>query len=172
MTVMLFLLDLLNRTRRTSRGWRDSREAIVAVILVLMLLGTSGSVFAAPPGEDGSNFFERSIRPLLVERCYECHSTQAKKLKGGLNLEHREGWVKGGDRGAAIEPGKPDASLLIQAVRYEDEDLQMPPKGKLSGREIAVLTRWVAMGAPDPRAGTPRPSSAARFDAEKGRAFW
>ena len=172
MTVMLFLLDPQNHTRRTSRGWRDSREGIVAVIVVLLLLGTSGSVFAAPPGEDGSNFFERSIRPLLVERCYECHSTQAKKLKGGLNLEHREGWVKGGDRGAAIEPGKPEASLLIQAVRYQDEDLQMPPKGKLSEREIAVLTQWVAMGAPDPRDGATRPIARPRIDVEHGRAFW
>ena len=87
-------------------------------------------MFAAPPGEDGSKFFERSIRPLLVERCYECHSTQAKKTRGGLNLDSRDGWVKGGDRGPAIEPGKPDESLLIQAVRYEDEDLQDAPQGQ------------------------------------------
>jgi hypothetical protein len=140
--------------------------------VVSLLSGASGRAFASPPGEDGGAFFERHIRPLLVDRCYECHSKQAQKLRGGLDLEHRDGWRKGGDRGPSIEPGNPDASLLIQAVRYEDEDLQMPPKGKLSDGEIALLTRWVAMGAPDPRHGEARPPAAARIDIERGRTFW
>ena len=109
---------------------------------------------------------------MLVERCDECHSEQSKKIKGGLRLDHKDGWQKGGDRGPAIEPGKPQSSLLIQAVRYEDEDLKMPPKGKLTEREIALLTQWVSMGAPDPRTA-PAGSPARRpMDVEKGRAFW
>jgi hypothetical protein len=101
-----------------------------------------------------TEFFENKIRPVLVRECYKCHSQQSPKLKGGLSLESREGWVKGGDTGPAIVPGKPDESLLVQAVRYTNTDLQMPPKGhKLSDEQIADLENWVKMGAPDPRTG-------------------
>ena len=96
-------------------------------------------------------FFEQHVRPLLVEHCYSCHA--GKKRQGGLSIEHRVGWQAGGDRGPAAVPGRPDESLLLQAVRYEDDFLQMPPDGKLSGEEIAVLESWVRMGAPDPRNG-------------------
>ena len=96
-------------------------------------------------------FFEQHVRPLLVEHCYSCHA--GKKRRGGLSLEHRAGWQAGGDRGPAVVPGRPDESLLLQAVRYEDDFLQMPPDGKLSDEEIAVLESWVRMGAHDPRDG-------------------
>lgn len=114
-------------------------------------------VTLVPPGSasasTGIEFFEKHIRPLLVERCYECHSEQAGKSKGGLLLDTRAGWLVGGDSGPAIKPGKPDESLLIEAVRYHNQDMQMPPKGALSKAEIAALEKWVAIGAPDPRAG-------------------
>src|SRR5271156_4626465 len=71
----------------------------------------------AAADENGTEFFEKRIRPLLVERCYECHSAKAKKLKGGLRLDTREGLSAGGDSGAAIFPGNPDESLLIKSVR-------------------------------------------------------
>ena len=96
-------------------------------------------------------FFENSVRPLLVKHCYECHSQEAEKQKGGLLLDRKEGWVKGGDAGPALVPGTPAKSLLMHSVRYEDEDLQMPPKSKLSAEDIRVLEQWIAMGAPDPR---------------------
>ena len=102
--------------------------------------------------DDGMVFFESKVRPLLVKRCYECHG--GEKTKGGLALDTRAGWQKGGESGATIVPGKPEDSLLIKAVRYEDEDLAMPPKkkgGKLSDADIALLTEWVKIGAPDPR---------------------
>lgn len=99
----------------------------------------------------GVDFFEAKIRPLLVDHCYDCHSA-GKKIKGGLRLDFRAGWEKGGDSGPAIVAGKPDESLLIKAVRYTDEDLQMPPKKKkLAPEQIALLEQWVQMGAPDPR---------------------
>src|SRR3989454_5667605 len=102
----------------------------------------------------GFDFFERKIRPIFVERCYQCHSAQAEKLKGGLLLDTKEGVLKGGDTGPAIVPGNPEKSLLIKAVRYASEDLQMPPKNKkLSDEQIADLEEWVKMGAPDPRTG-------------------
>jgi len=105
----------------------------------------------------GDAFFELKIRPVLVEHCYECHSDQAKKIKGGLRLDARAGWVAGGDGGtAAIVPGKPEESLLIRAVQHLEDDLAMPPKKpKLPDAVIADLVTWVKMGAPDPRDGAP-----------------
>lgn len=101
-------------------------------------------------------FFESKIRPILANKCYNCHSKQGDKVRGGLLLDSREAILQGGYTGPALVPGKPDESLLIQAVRYKDEDLQMPPKGeKLSDQEIADLTEWVRRGAPDPRTAAP-----------------
>src|SRR4051812_10600627 len=76
------------------------------------------------------DFFEGKIRPILVDNCYPCHSQQAPKIKGGLLLDSRDTLLKGGDTGPAIVPGDPEKSLLIQAVRYSDENLRMPPKNK------------------------------------------
>jgi mono/diheme cytochrome c family protein len=121
-------------------------------------LAAGGVLLCAPlargqaPSQSGVEFFENKIRPILVSHCYKCHSSQAPKLKGGLSLEYRESILKGGDDGPALVPGNPDKSLLIKAVRYQDTDLQMPPKGnKLSDALIADLVAWVKMGAPDPR---------------------
>ena len=96
------------------------------------------------------DFFKLKVEPLLVERCYECHS-HGKKIKGGLALDSRSGWEKGGEGGPALVPGAPDKSRLIMAVQHTDKDLQMPPKKKLTDAEIAVLVEWVKRGAPDPR---------------------
>src|SRR5437016_1633674 len=82
------------------------------------------------PDPGGVEFFEKKIRPVLVENCYKCHSPEAEKVKGGFLLDTREHLLKGGETGPAIVPGQPDKSLLIKAVRYTDENLQMPPKGK------------------------------------------
>ena len=102
------------------------------------------------------DFFEKKIRPVLVENCYKCHSAQSEKVKGGLLLDTREGLLKGGETGPAIVPGDTEKSLLIKAVRYHDEKLQMPPKDKkLSAEQIANLEIWIKMGAPDPRIHRP-----------------
>ncbi len=95
-------------------------------------------------------FFENQVRPLLVENCYRCHS-HGEKIKGGLALDSKAGWMKGGDSGTAIVPGAPGESLLLTAVSYTDPDLEMPPKEKLPDDRIAVLREWIARGAPDPR---------------------
>jgi len=126
--------------------------------LVISAVAISGWILALSAAAEQltqaqTEYFENKIRPLLVDKCYKCHSSHAPKLKGGLSLENREGWVKGGDTGPAIVPGDPDASLLIKAVRYTDQDLQMPPKSQLSDDQIADLVNWVKMGAPDPRTG-------------------
>jgi mono/diheme cytochrome c family protein len=104
------------------------------------------------PSQGDVQFFENKIRPILANNCYKCHSSQAAKLKGGLSLEYRESILHGGDSGPALVPGDPERSLLIKAVRYQDPDLQMPPKDKkLADEQIADLVTWVKMGAPDPR---------------------
>jgi Protein of unknown function (DUF1553)/Protein of unknown function (DUF1549)/Planctomycete cytochrome C len=114
-------------------------------------------------------FFEKQVRPILVERCYQCHSSTAKATKGGLYLDSRGGWMKGGDSGPAIVPGSPDDSRLIAAIRYES--LEMPPQGKLPEFEILVLENWVRMGAPDPRTD-PTPGKPARPKLDAGRSHW
>ena len=107
----------------------------------------------AAPDTAGIAFFEQKIRPILVDNCYECHSAQAKKVKGGLYLDSQAGWQKGGDSGkAVIIPGKPDESFLLRTVLHLEEDMEMPPKKpKLSAALLADLTTWIKMGAPDPR---------------------
>ena len=119
----------------------------IALLLIATAL-TTGRFNVSRADDDA--FFEAQIRPLLIERCYKCHS--GKKTNGGLALDTRSGWQKGGENGPAIIPGKPDESLLIQAIKYES--LEMPPQdagGKLSAAEIAAVTKWVQSGAPDPR---------------------
>jgi hypothetical protein len=96
-------------------------------------------------------FFEAKVRPVLIDRCYKCHSREADKVRGGFLLDSREALLHGGDSGPAIVPGNPKESLLVTAIGYQDDDLQMPPKEKLSDQQIADLTEWVRRGAPDPR---------------------
>ena len=119
--------------------------------LVLWLVaGTSPMLCAAQSADSdakGVEFFESQIRPLLANMCYQCHSQESKKAKGGLLLDSREGLLNGGDSGPVIVRGDPDKSLLIKAVRYRDEDLRMPPDGKkLTGTQVADLEAWVKMG--------------------------
>jgi Protein of unknown function (DUF1549)/Protein of unknown function (DUF1553)/Planctomycete cytochrome C len=124
-------------------------------IISALLVGLAFPAQAAGLTTQQSEFFENKIRPVLVNSCYKCHSTQAEKIKGGLLLDSREGVLKGGDTGPAIVPGNAEKSLLIKAIHYEDQDLQMPPKGnKLPDEQIADLETWVKMGAPDPRVAT------------------
>ncbi len=88
------------------------------------------------------------MRPLLVASCQECHGAQ--KQQGGLRLDSREAVLAGGDSGPAIVPGKPEESLLIKAVHYDDANRQMPPKGQLRSEDVVALTTWVKLGAPWP----------------------
>ena len=140
-----------------------------SLIIVATLLVSSPFVFSADLTPSQTQFFENKIRPLLANNCYKCHSVEAEKVKGGLLLDSREGLLKGGESGPAIVPGNPDQSRLIKAIRYSDPDLQMPPKGKrLSDAEIADLTEWVRIGAPDPRIAAANQKSWAR----DGRDHW
>ncbi|HVW21160.1 MAG TPA: PSD1 and planctomycete cytochrome C domain-containing protein [Opitutaceae bacterium] len=146
-------------------------SAILAAAALAGTLRAAGPGPAAPLSAADAQFFEARIRPVLVERCYKCHSHDADRVKGGLMLDTQEGMLHGGDTGPAIEPGKPDDSLLIDAVRYTDDNLQMPPKGdKLSEQQISDLVEWIRRGAPDPRNGVAKGSSAAYGGV--GRQHW
>ncbi len=102
--------------------------------------------------DDGVDFFEAKVRPILAKRCESCHGPKVQE--SGLRLDARAGWERGGDQGAALVRGKPDESLLIKAIRREIDDLAMPPDRKLSSDEVATLVEWVRRGAPDPREAT------------------
>jgi hypothetical protein len=119
----------------------------------------------------GIEFFEAKIRPVLVERCYSCHSADAKALRGGLLLDTKQGVLSGGDSGPSIEPGKPDDSLLIQALKFES--FEMPPSGKLPAQVISDFEQWVRIGAPDPRVASAGAAVAKKgIDLDAGRKFW
>src|SRR5438309_1607678 len=90
---------------------------------------TLGKVTAAEPSPEDVEFFEQQVRPVLIQSCSKCHGEA--KQEGGLRLDSRAAAIKGGDSGAVIEPGKPEDSLLVEAIRYEG-DIKMPPKAKLT----------------------------------------
>ena len=146
-----------------------------AFSMVAVGVAISGGAAKAEDAE-GMEFFETRVRPLLAKRCFGCHSRQAEeagKLKAGLKLDDLAGMLKGGDTGPVLVPGDPEASAIIEAVRYKNDDLSMPPKGKLPDGEIAILTQWVARGAPwpgvDPETLAVTPESAESYDWEKFR---
>ncbi len=150
----------------------------------MLLIGVSLSISAvaiaddaadtpqAAPTADELQFFETHIRPVLVEHCYECHSREAAgngSLKGGLQLDTREGIRLGGESGPAVVPSSVEESLLVSALNYES--FEMPPAGKLEDDVIADFIKWIEMGAPDPRDGSVA-SVVGGIDIDAGREFW
>jgi hypothetical protein len=132
----------------------------------------SGRHDGLPPiSDDDLAFFEKRIRPLLVNKCYECHSVESEQPEGELLLDSRATIRRGGSKGPAVVPGDLDRSLLMEAVRYRNEELQMPPDGQLTDEEIADLERWIKMGAPDPRS-TPTKHAGRKIDIASAREFW
>ncbi len=143
------------------------RFAILLGLFVTLIAGPSAALIAGPTEASGDEFFEKSIRPLLVKRCIECHGPNAQQ--GGLRLDSRSGWVSGGKRGAAIQPGDSGKSLLIRAL-HGDGVPRMPPAGALGDREVATLTRWVRQGARDPR--TTASERIGGLTVEAARSWW
>ena len=162
------------------------RTCLGLLLLNLVLWVTPGRALAdepaAPPAEQAGppaaevEFFERKIRPLLAAKCLECHGINGDQkvvAKGGLRLDSRRGVLEGGDTGPAVTPGKPEESLLIEAVSYQTESLQMPPQGKLSEAERDLLSDWVRRGAvfPGRDEATASPHRT-QIDYAAGKKFW
>jgi hypothetical protein len=129
--------------------------------------------FAEQLSPDDIKFFEAKIRPVLIQRCYKCHSGQAvknNKLQAELLLDTRDGMLKGGESGPAIVPGDVESSLLVAAIRHDS--IKMPPDSKLDAAIIADFVKWIEMGAPDPRDGESAELIRDEVDIEAGRTFW
>ena len=141
----------------------------MARLAVLAAVAGCLAVATAEAAEDQLAFFEKRVRPILVNHCYGCHGPE--EASAGLRLDSRAGWQAGSENGPVLVVGKPDESRIIRAVRYADPDLQMPPPdegGQLTDRQIADLVYWITIGAPDPREGRP----ATVWDFETARAHW
>ncbi|WP_395739699.1 PSD1 and planctomycete cytochrome C domain-containing protein [Prosthecobacter sp.] len=124
-------------------------------------------------GDDAVAFFESKIRPALAKHCYECHSAESGKSKGGLMLDTKQGIRTGGDSGPAVVPGDAAKSLLLTAIKHADPDLEMPPKKPpLSKAVIADFEAWIKAGAADPRETAAKAAERPPVDVESGRKFW
>ncbi|NBV46535.1 MAG: DUF1549 domain-containing protein, partial [Planctomycetia bacterium] len=138
------------RSPSTSFPWQAAALLFAVALVVATATARSSEVIDAAAeavAGDGAEFFERTVRPLLAERCLECHG---EMQEGGLRLDSRSAVLAGGDSGPAVVPGDPAASLLVRAIHYTDPAYQMPPAGKLSGRELSVFEEWVRRGLPWP----------------------
>ena len=156
------------------QGVVSSRMKVSAPIALVFAL-QAGIASAAVTADDSQiAFFEKTIRPILIKRCYECHSVESGKSKGGLLIDSRDGLLKGGDNGPALVAGDPDKSRIIESVRYHNQDMQMPPKGALPSAEVKALEAWVKMGAPDPREAVAEAKHAAPrvIDIAEGSKHW
>jgi hypothetical protein len=140
---------------------------------LVLLLGAATPTHGGDADPAGLEFFEKKVRPVLAGYCFKCHSSRAAKVRGGLLLDSRAAILKGGDNGPALVPGQLDKSRLIEAVRYQNVELRMPPKGKLPPAAIAALETWVKQGAPWPREDGPRAVVKDNFDLQqRKRAHW
>jgi hypothetical protein len=143
------------------------------VFALAMLPASAADAVSRDTDRAGLELFERKIRPVLVENCYQCHSAKAVaagKLKGKLLLDSRAGIRRGGESGAVVIPGKADESLLLRALRHEG--LKMPPNVRLPEETITAFEKWIELGAPDPRDGKASAPLEGTIDLAAGRTFW
>lgn len=152
--------------RRAPRGGAVASAA--CIVFALSWADPARAEFSSP--EDGVRFFEEKIRPVLAEKCYSCHSADSEKLKGSLQVDHVSHLLAGGDTGPSLVPGKPDDSLLVEAIAYGNPDLRMPPKEKLAAAVVEDFRKWVAGGAPWPEEPVPQAGKSDVFDLEQRRA--
>ncbi len=147
-------------SRHPSRPVQMNREQFPALLLVLAAVANGGFVSA----DEQREFFENKIRPVLVEHCYECHSVDSHEVGGKLLVDSRDGMLVGGESGPVLLAGQPDASLIIQALRYDD--LEMPPEAPLPEAVINDFVRWISLGAADPRPDDARQKVTSTDDTE------
>ncbi len=149
---------------------------LLALIAVNRLLATNEVVNAhAGLSAEQLNFFEKYIRPVLVEHCYKCHSSESEKIKGGLTLDTKQATLLGGDSGhPGVTPGNITDSAIYQAMTWQNDDMQMPPKQKLPDDVISNFKKWIEMGAPDPRFQKVANATGGKrvIDMDVGRKHW
>ena len=160
---------MLKRSFANTVFWSVVTAACAAATTGLVADENDPSTDRESPTAEQMEFFETRIRPVLIEHCYACHSAEAKEVKGSLRLDSRDAALTGGDSGPALVAGKPEDSLLMQALRHEA--LEMPPDRKLPDNVLNDFETWIRAGAADPRSGG---TGAAKrtIDIEKGREFW
>jgi Protein of unknown function (DUF1549)/Protein of unknown function (DUF1553)/Planctomycete cytochrome C len=171
-------MNIITRSELVPALVLNFRYRVLSYLLILCCYCSFGISFIraddkVPPTQEQLQFFESRIRPVLVEHCYECHSLDAAangKLRGQLRLDSSPASLRGGESGPAVVPGKPDESLLLSALRYED--FQMPPKGQLPAQVVKDFESWIAQGAADPRLEDHPTKPASTINYEAGRKFW
>jgi cytochrome c553 len=146
--------------------------SLARVFVCIIVVAFAERSFAQNQSDIQGKFFESKIRPVLIKHCYECHSTESGKARGGLKVDSRDELLRGGDSGPAVVAKSLEESQLYQALLYHDDGWQMPPKGKLPQATIDDFGRWIMMGAPDPRVTAINPPVASVIDIEAGRKFW
>ena len=146
--------------------------AVLAGCCLLISSWFAPAADPAPTPKASIDFFEKSVRPLLVNHCFECHGPG--KQKGGLRLDSRASMLTGGDSGPAMALKHLDESLFLKAIRYKDEP-KMPPKAPLAAEQVAILEIWIKQGAPWPETDAlvrPVTKEAGFKISQKDREFW
>jgi len=133
------------RIKQRAIDGRGRRQSLSASFVLFVSFVVPYFLFAA---DDSDKLFKDSVRPLFERKCFECHSSKAEEVKGNLKLETLESILKGGDQGPAVVAGDVENSFLLRAIRYQVEDFQMPPSGRLSDDDIALIEKWVKSLAP------------------------
>ena len=176
---MSILLPCITRVNRVTVGHATLLFALMIGVLVMwgqesVRLQAQDSDKAPSFSPQQVAFFEKQVQPLLRQHCWKCHGDDPSKLRGGLDLRTRGAILIGGDSGSAVDLRQPDKSLLLQAVHYKDEHIRMPPKGKLSEAEIAILQKWVQEGLPVPadRLGNSTADPPRSHAAEEAKKYW
>jgi cytochrome c553 len=167
------------------RRYRSVSARTVQRLQVLVAAALMSVIFVDSPASFGETavadldpskveFFEKNIRPVLAEHCFSCHGEDPDKIRGGLVLNSAAGLLAGGDLGPVVVAGEPAMSRMAEAISYGNEDLRMPPTGKLSDRVIADIVKWIGDGAVDPRSleTDGLPSRDSIYDFSAGRKHW
>lgn len=145
------------------------------LIFISLLISLRAVAATAGSEEDQMQFFEKHIRPVLTEHCYRCHSEEAEKVKGGFTLDTKQATLLGGESGRpGVAPGNPAQSTIYEAITYQNDEMQMPPKQKLPAEVVAHFKQWIEMGAPDPRVAQVKNANGGRrvIDMKEGRKHW
>ena len=170
--VMAFPTLMTGVYRSVRKAFTESKPAVLGV-LFLTILFSSTAQDAEKDDPEVIAFFEKNIRPILIDQCYKCHSVESGKSKGGLLLDSKAGLIRGGDTGPSVVPGNAEKSLLWTAITHRDPELEMPPKkSKLSNKIISDFKTWIEKGAADPRKSTGAIANKPPISVEEGRDFW